>query len=49
VLSRRAKADPSPTAPDEGLRGASVALSQKEFALLRALAAEPVRVFTKMY
>jgi DNA-binding response OmpR family regulator len=29
------------------LRGAPVALSQKEFALLRTLAAEPVRVFTK--
>jgi DNA-binding response OmpR family regulator len=29
------------------LRGAPVALSQKEFALLRALAAEPTRVFTK--
>ena len=29
------------------LRGARVALSQKEFALLRALAAEPTRVFTK--
>ena len=29
------------------LRGAPVALSQKEFALLRALAADPTRVFTK--
>jgi DNA-binding response OmpR family regulator len=29
------------------LRGAPVALSQKEFALLRTLAAEPTRVFTK--
>ena len=29
------------------LRGARVTLSQKEFALLRALAAEPTRVFTK--
>ena len=29
------------------LRGAPVALSQKEFALLRMLASEPVRVFTK--
>jgi len=29
------------------LHGAPLALSQKEFALLRALAAEPVRVFTK--
>jgi DNA-binding response OmpR family regulator len=29
------------------LRGAPVALSQKEFALVRALASEPTRVFTK--
>jgi DNA-binding response OmpR family regulator len=29
------------------LRGAPVSLSQKEFALLRKLAAEPTRVFTK--
>src|SRR5919199_2309118 len=29
------------------VRGAPVALSQKEFALLRALATEPTRVFTK--
>jgi DNA-binding response OmpR family regulator len=29
------------------LRGAPIALSQKEFALLRMLATEPVRVFTK--
>jgi DNA-binding response OmpR family regulator len=29
------------------LRGVPLALSQKEFALLRTLAAEPVRVFTK--
>ena len=29
------------------VRGERVALSQKEFALLRALAADPVRVFTK--
>jgi DNA-binding response OmpR family regulator len=29
------------------LRGADVALSQKEFALLRLLASEPTRVFTK--
>ncbi len=29
------------------LRGQRVDLSQKEFALLRALAAEPTRVFTK--
>jgi DNA-binding response OmpR family regulator len=29
------------------LRGAPLALSQKEFALLRMLASEPVRVFTK--
>jgi len=29
------------------LRGAPVSLSQKEFALLRTLAAEPTRVFTK--
>ena len=29
------------------LRGRRIELSQKEFALLRALAAEPTRVFTK--
>jgi DNA-binding response OmpR family regulator len=29
------------------LRGAPLVLSQKEFALLRMLASEPVRVFTK--
>ncbi len=29
------------------LRGGTVELSQKEFALLRVLAAEPTRVFTK--
>jgi DNA-binding response OmpR family regulator len=29
------------------LRGKPLALSKKEFALLRALAAEPVRVFTR--
>jgi DNA-binding response OmpR family regulator len=29
------------------LRGGPVELSQKEFALLRVLAAEPTRVFTK--
>src|SRR4051795_2921317 len=37
----------NPAARTARLRGAPVALSQKEFALLRTLAAEPVRVFTK--
>ena len=36
-----------PTARTVHLRGAPLDLSQKEFALLRMLAAEPVRVFTK--
>jgi DNA-binding response OmpR family regulator len=36
-----------PAARIARLRGAPVALSQKEFALLRTLATEPVRVFTK--
>jgi DNA-binding response OmpR family regulator len=36
-----------PAARDVRLRGVRVALSQKEFALLRALVAEPTRVFTK--
>jgi DNA-binding response OmpR family regulator len=36
-----------PVTRDVSLRGARVDLSQKEFALLRALATEPVRVFTK--
>jgi DNA-binding response OmpR family regulator len=36
-----------PASRDVWLRGELVALSQKEFALLRALAAEPTRVFTK--
>jgi DNA-binding response OmpR family regulator len=36
-----------PVAREVRLRGARVALSQKEFALLRRLAAEPTRVFTK--
>jgi DNA-binding response OmpR family regulator len=36
-----------PAARTAHLRGAPVDLSQKEFALLRMLAAEPVRVFTK--
>jgi len=36
-----------PTAREVTVRGARVALAQKEFALLRALAAEPTRVFTK--
>jgi DNA-binding response OmpR family regulator len=36
-----------PVAREVRLRGARVALSQKEFALLRQLAAEPTRVFTK--
>jgi DNA-binding response OmpR family regulator len=36
-----------PVAREVRLRGARVMLSQKEFALLRRLAAEPTRVFTK--
>jgi DNA-binding response OmpR family regulator len=36
-----------PLSRDVRVRGARVALSQKEFALLRQLAAEPTRVFTK--
>jgi DNA-binding response OmpR family regulator len=36
-----------PSAREVRLRGERVVLSQKEFALLRALAAEPTRVFTK--
>jgi DNA-binding response OmpR family regulator len=36
-----------PAARDVRLRGVPVALSQKEFALLSALAVEPTRVFTK--
>jgi DNA-binding response OmpR family regulator len=36
-----------PASREARLRGAVVALSQKEFALLRALAAEPTRVYTK--
>jgi DNA-binding response OmpR family regulator len=36
-----------PSARTARLRGAPVDLSQKEFALLRMLATEPVRVFTK--
>ena len=36
-----------PAARDVRLRGRPVALSQKEFALLRALMAEPTRVLTK--
>jgi DNA-binding response OmpR family regulator len=36
-----------PPSREVRLRGRRVALSQKEFALLRALAAEPTRVFTK--
>jgi DNA-binding response OmpR family regulator len=36
-----------PVARETWLRGRRVGLSQKEFALLRALAADPVRVFTK--
>jgi DNA-binding response OmpR family regulator len=36
-----------PAARDVRLRGRRVALSQKEFALLRALMAEPTRVLTK--
>jgi DNA-binding response OmpR family regulator len=36
-----------PTAREVRLRGRRIELSQKEFALLRALAAEPTRVWTK--
>ena len=36
-----------PVAREVRLRGVRVTLSQKEFALLRQLAAEPTRVFTK--
>jgi DNA-binding response OmpR family regulator len=36
-----------PVSRDVSLHGAPVVLSQKEFALLRALAADPTRVFTK--
>jgi len=36
-----------PTSREVLLRGRRIALAQKEFALLRALAAEPTRVFTK--
>jgi DNA-binding response OmpR family regulator len=36
-----------PVSRDVRVRGARVTLSQKEFALLRQLAAEPTRVFTK--
>lgn len=36
-----------PSSREVRLRGRRVELSQKEFALLRALAAEPTRVFTK--
>ena len=36
-----------PASREVRLRGAPVSLSQKEFALLRALAVEPTRVFTK--
>jgi len=35
-----------PASREVRLRGAPVALSQKEFALLSALAAEPTRAFT---
>ena len=59
ALLRRARERPSegrlrvgdleldPVAREVRLRGARVMLSQKEFALLRQLAAEPTRVFTK--
>ena len=36
-----------PSSRDVRLRGERIALSQKEFALLRTLAAEPTRVFSK--
>jgi DNA-binding response OmpR family regulator len=39
--------DLDPVAREVRVRGARVVLSQKEFALLRQLAAEPTRVFTK--
>jgi DNA-binding response OmpR family regulator len=59
ALLRRARERPSegrlrvgeleldPVAREVRLRGGRVTLSQKEFALLRQLAAEPTRVFTK--
>jgi DNA-binding response OmpR family regulator len=39
--------DLDPVAREVRVRGARIVLSQKEFALLRQLAAEPTRVFTK--
>ena len=60
ALLRRAQERPSqgrlrvgeleldPVAREVRLRGARVTLSQKEFALLRQLAAEPTRVFTRV-
>jgi DNA-binding response OmpR family regulator len=39
--------DVDPASRETRLRGRPVTLSQKEFALLRALAAEPTRVFSK--
>ena len=44
---RAGELEVDPTSRIVRLRGAPVPLSQKEFALLRTLAAEPTRVFTK--
>jgi DNA-binding response OmpR family regulator len=44
---RAGELEVDPTSRIVRLRGAPVSLSQKEFALLRTLAAEPTRVFTK--
>jgi len=44
---RVGKLELDPVSRDVRLRGARVTLSQKEFALLQRLAAEPTRVFTK--
>ena len=46
-LLRVGELELDPLAREVRLRGARVALASKEFALLRALAAEPTRVFTK--
>ncbi len=44
---RAGELEVDPAAREVRLRGARVVLSQKEFALLRALVADPTRVFTK--
>jgi DNA-binding response OmpR family regulator len=46
-LLRVGELEVDPAAREVRLRGRRVALSQKEFALLRALAADPTRVLTK--